>query len=644
MKALLFAFSFLAFLSACNPGGSGSPGFVPYSTPPDGKKPPIKFTERDEFEARQGVQYSFQLGKHAQPSTIQEGWTWTAENLPFWLNFVPDVGEAVGVPPTFGVHENVVFRGQNGSQTQVIGPFTFTVKGDPLFEEQWHLVNTGQATFSEKGGTPQSDITFTDTMVKGLDGLGITIAISDTAIETGHEDLSGAFLSDFAKNYENNAPPPYTGSATPEDTEYHGTSVAGLIGARAWNNIGVRGVAPESNLVSLAFINSDQSLGVQIDQITGPFDIFNQSWGLTPTSPINLEQAYVNQLKTTATTSREGKGAIIVRAAGNNFDTCSGDNCWSENSNQDPYNSTPYAIVVGALNAEGIKASYSDSGSNIWISAPGGEFGTTAPALMTTDLMDCNRGKSNSKAVLNKFESGTETSNFACNYTSSFNGTSASTPVVSGAIALLLQANPKLSYRDVKHILATTAKKVDTNFAPWEVPIKSRQYSYEPGWTKNAAGIEFHNYYGFGAINVDQAIDTAKNYTSFLPPLKEAVLSDTFRNPIPDENADGFTKKVMQSQNFTIENVQLELEIYHTHVGDIGVEVVSPSGTRSILLNPMNTYSWYNDPDQAPFKLVLLSNAFYGESTNGEWSIRVLDALPADTGEWKSYKLRFFGH
>ena len=70
---------------------------------------------------------------------------------------------------------------------------------------------------------------------------------------------------------------------------------------------------------------------------------------------------------------------------------------------------------------------------------------------MTTDL--------SSTDGFNRNGSGDDISN--TNYTQCMNGTSAASPNAAGVVALMLQANPSLSWRDVRRILATTARRLD---------------------------------------------------------------------------------------------------------------------------------------------------------------------------------------
>ena len=106
-----------------------------------------------------------------------------------------------------------------------------------------------------------------------------------------------------------------------------------------------------------------------------------------------------------------------------------------------------------------------------------------------------------------------------CQYTAMMNGTSAATPNVSGVVAMMLEANPKLSVRDTKYILAKTAKHVDPTFAgvSSNAIVPGSTVVLEQGWVKNAAGYAFSNRYGFGAVDA-AAIAAAKSYSSYLPP------------------------------------------------------------------------------------------------------------------------------
>jgi len=84
--------------------------------------------------------------------------------------------------------------------------------------------------------------------------------------------------------------------------------------------------------------------------------------------------------------------------------------------------------------------------------------------------------------------------------TTSFFGTSAAAPVAAGAFALVLEANPELSYRDVMHITARTAR----------IP----NLSETKGWIINGAGHHVNDRYGFGVLDVGQMTALAQNWTN----------------------------------------------------------------------------------------------------------------------------------
>jgi subtilisin-like proprotein convertase family protein len=467
----------------------------------------------------------------------------------------------------------------------------------------------------------------------------------------------------------------------------HGTSVAGLIAASGWNNKGGRGVSPKVSLKGFNFLQN-QLLNNKIAALGGAtysqdVDIFVLSFGVSAIEDYLVDSTLETAIANIMTTLRGGKGPIYVKAAGNGFEKYSGfyldsNGVWKtaqancnnatstkltcQNANMDPDNTLPYNIVVGALTGEGIKSSYSTAGSAIWISAPGGEHGhnsayvTSAnyqlkPAMMTTDQSGCNQGYvRNGITDANGFNP-SHINNSSCNYTSTFNGTSSAVPVTSGAIALMLEANPNLSWRDVKHILAKTATQVNTTLTDTTVSLSGSNYIAEPTWLTNNAGYKFHNYYGFGRIDVAAAVDMAKTYTanslgSFR--TSDWQNSGTLNKTITNDsitNAAEHQLTLTSSQSMIIEAVQIKVNITHDRTGDLGIELISPNGTRSVLFNINNGFS--NDQNLA--NMVLLSNAFYGEnssnSSGGPWTIRVVDGYSTGSnGTLTSWAIRFFGH
>jgi subtilisin family serine protease len=537
---------------------------------------------------------------------------------------------------------------------------------DPLFPFQWHLQNTGQTAFSQGAGTPGEDLRMTQALTDKLSGLGVIMAVLDYGLEIAHEDLSGNVIPNGSYNYVNQTTDP-TNTVTDGD---HGTSVAGIIAATAMNGKGGRGVAPRSSLKGFNVLSAQTSSSFLESMGAHPrsqnVDVFNMSYGRASNAYIGMSTTVRGIYDSNAGTLRGGKGGIYVKSAGNGFaridlgtpaepdyyicakQSYGSKNLTCQNAAADEEKSRPEVITVGAFNAAGIKSSYSTAGSNLWISAPGGEYGTTSPAIITTDQSGVDKGYSRNDLVnpKNPFEIGDPTYNPNCNYTSGFNGTSSAAPNASGAIALLLQINPNLTRRDVKHILAKTARKIDPTSPESIVTVNLDGVDYQASqsWITNAAGYNFHNWYGFGAVNVDAAVAMAKNYQADSIPKPQDKSYGGELAPavaIPDNNASGVISIIEVPEDLTIQNFFVQIAIEHPDTAEIGIEITSPHGTRSILLNIRSAVKEGLDKDGG---VVLGSNAFYGEKSKGTWTIKVLDSWPGKTGNLKLYKLRILGY
>jgi subtilisin family serine protease/subtilisin-like proprotein convertase family protein len=557
--------------------------------------------------------------------------------------------------------------------------FTVGTVNDPLASQQWHLKNTGQSAYADTAGTAGQDINV-DTIYNdyGYTGLGVITAVIDSGLEIAHEDLAANVVPNGSWNFNTGTTDP-TNTATDGD---HGTSVSGLIAMVKGNGKGGIGVAPEASLKGFNFISSSQSQADWLASLGGStanpdssdVAVFNQSYGVSTTFPLTEKTTVVNQFIYGVTKLRAGKGALYVKAAGNGFgDMGTGTtNCQAantlgvscENANFDPDNVLPYNIVIGALNADGIKSSYSTAGSAIWVSAPGGEYGLNnppatslppeayEPAMITADQSTCSAGYAQLTnpyyPYVSNFDLGASP-NTSCNYTSTFNGTSSATPVTSGVIALLLETNPSLTWRDVKHILASTARQVDAARAPITTPLTGGSYTAEQGWITNKAGYKYHNWYGFGAIDVTAAVNMARSYPygqlgAFIN--SGWISSGSLNLAIPDFTASGVTNVITVSKApATIETIQIKVSATHSYTGDLGIELTSPDGTTSILKNIRDGFAGANLSG-----MLLETNAFYGESGNGTWTIKVVDGnktAPSTNntgGTLTNWQIRIYGH
>lgn len=638
----------------------------------------LKPLSRTSFEARQDIQFEIQLERNSTSQVFDV----IATGRPDWAAFNSNLLRLAGVPHFLtSMFPQLAFTASSSALgQQTLGTFTITVKGDPFKKDAWHLGNTGQKAYSEIGGTAGMDLNLADTISGKISGTpilgqGIRIAVSDSGIQDTHEDLIDRMIENGSRNYawdDAHGKSPFDASDLNQPGNAHGTAVAGIIAATGWNDRGSRGIAPLAGLAGFRYLAADvdQTQEKEVDQADGDFDVFSYSYGLESCATFPMTAALKAQLTAMTTTGRNGKGTLYVKASGNEFvgnlEYCNvSDEAETRletldylgNSALDETNSSPEVLVVGAVDARGISASYSSPGSNLWISAPAGEDGEKKPAIVTTDYM----GESGFSSYFDGMGN--------TNYTSLMNGSSAATPMVSGAIALMLSANPALTARQVRMILAKTARVAHPTAGnsrhPFQGVIASVSLTghvYQQGWVTNAAGIKFHNWYGFGMVNVDAAVKMARDN----PPVLGAHVMKEYDSSeddgeaaarlIPDNSAVGLesTLFVPTGDDLTIEAVQIEViappvDTENQYVGyadavdpwasDLGVELTSPSGTKSILMN-INS----NSIDTGLWTAVLLSNAFLDEKSKGSWKLKLIDGRNGLQGGLYQWKLRIYGH
>ena len=601
--------------------------------------------------------------------TAQAAWTTAAQGqVEVTAGGVASAPAAARVGTTGSV--TATYGGQQGTAALrvVRGPaIGVALSNDPLAAAEWYLSNTGQNAYADAGGIAGEDLKLSGAHGLGLTGRGVKVAVVDSGLEIGHPDLA-ANVVPGSWNYVNGTDDP---TPSPDVTAGdHGTSVTGIIGMIYGNAVGGMGTAPGvglngyNYLQNQTLVNYVKSLGGSPSNPTSDdVWIFNQSFGSSSTSPVIIAPELEAQYASGVANIRSGLGAVYVRAAGNGFQSygtaiCTdavalGTSC--QNANMDGRVSIFYNMAVGALAANGRKTAYSSAGASIWVSAPGGGGGanvaTAGPdlaswryeaAMVTTDRTGCVNGYAQTGATVSAFNGG-GSPNLLCDYTNSFNGTSSAAPSTVGAVALLLDARPDLTWRDVKHILATTARRVDPAIPAVVATLSNGPYTAELPWTQNAVGRWFHNWYGFGAVDVDAAVAYARTYTA----NALGTFTDTgwtasatpLALGIPDDSSVGAASTLTVSRALTIEAVQIEVVVTHPQPGDLGIELTSPSGTRSILLNIRNGFA------AAPgLQMTAVSNLFYGEPSAGQWTVKIVDGRASDVGTLDQWKIRVLGH
>ena len=541
---------------------------------------------------------------------------------------------------------------------------------DLLLAHQWHLDNTGQTAYADAGGVAGEDLGMTDVLDSGPDGDGVRVAVVDTGLEICHPDLRDSVEHGASFNFNAEA-----ALADPDvswrvrmdisdpfnfrSTGGHGNAIAGLIAAAAGNGIGGRGIAPEVQLRGYNGLNAERQFSGLFSSLgastffpdSSDAHIFNLSFGSAAPEPGNIDVYFERVFTHGARNLRSGLGAIYVKAAGNSFRDCASlvrdinESLGCGSSNSDDWGNLPYVIMVGAFNADGVRSSYASAGPNLWVSAPGGEYGDAKPSLLTVDQMGWDRGFGAARFWIENPLDDEPTVNPDGDYTGRMNGTSAAAGTVSGAVAVLLDEAPDLTWRDVKHILAKTARQIDPDIAAVSDTIGAVSRTLRLAWTENAAGYKFHNWYGFGAVDLDAAVEMAEDYTP--DSLGEFRESSWFEHAdsiaIPDNSGTGVTQTVNVNglpDDASIEAVLLEVDIAHEFPNDLGIHLVSPDGTRSVVNQVFNETLAVDDIPEIRWRL--LSNAFYGEDPSGDWQIEVFDADANDTGDLEAWRLKIY--
>ena len=561
---------------------------------------------------------------------------------------------------------------------------------DTYLSLQWHLENTGPLPGypSMKAG---EDLRVKPVWNAGLRGEGIRVAVLDDGLEVTHEDLWPNIVTG-SRNYRTEAgmiglsvtsggkvaglegfPMP----CSSDDT--HGTSVAGLIAARDGNGTGVSGVAPRAQLVGLNILASN-FVADTLDALSHDLDrnhVYNNSWGATDNGHLATPEpnwsSYNDTLRNGLKTGRNGLGAIYVFSGGNGA-------IQTDYSSLDGGVSAMGIVNVCATNAMGKRAPYSERGANLTVCAP------------SADATDDQQPEVTTTSVQN-------------DYTHTFNGTSASAPMVSGVIALMLQANPKLTWRDVPLILARTARKVDEQDGGW------RDYRSPLGYAQGRYDVlHYSHHYGFGVANADAAVQLARTWKSVggsdtlkacgpytttvdaaIPEtgiVTQQAVSQTAKSTKNDTQARTYFGALYQLSNTLdyqtapanslrsaveipaecdirhIEHVDVKVTVTaangqgsHPNTGDLQMALQSPLGTVSTLMLPhactdLNTAA-FGAPELLVERCGGLNNFTFGvrrhleepvaSGGNRRWELVTADRVQGGEGQLKDWSITFYG-
>ena len=343
-------------------------------------------------------------------------------------------------------------------------------------------------------------------------------------------------------------------------------------------------------------------------------DIYSNSWGPDSSSVLTDWPQLNYAVSSGAANGRDGKGSIYVFAAGN-------DRTGTHEGYANTFSliNSKQVITVSAVNADGNLSSYSNSGANVLVAGTGGEYGKTYPAIVTTDLTGLYTGfdRGDTKLDGNSYDG---------NYTRFMNGTSAACPSVAGICALMLQANPSLGWRDVRYILARSARQNDAS---------------DPGWSDNGAGLHINDKYGFGVADATAAVAMAEGFPPLGAEVVSAIYDDSNATVIPDANSTGIERTIDVNETMTVEHVYVWVTTSHPRIDDLRIVLVSPDGTQSVLAVGGEGYIKSTESyDNWRFGTVRCMD----EQAYGPWKLKVIDKTSGYEGSLTDWKIQVSGH
>jgi len=424
----------------------------------------------------------------------------------------------------------------------------------------------------------------------GYTGQGVVIGIVDDGLETAHEDLGPNFVAEHSYNFGAlvGQDPANVEPVNPGDR--HGVPAAGIAAARGGNGLGVTGVAPYAGLSAL-----------RIDWYDTTSDMFTQATEYHSEQIQVKSHSYTQSISymndhemVIANRNSAAAGCVNVRAAGNSY----------ANANARSAQADRTSIVVAALGSDAQAADYSNFGANVFVTAPSSDSLYNLDQITTTD-----------RSGADGFN-GIPTHDA---YTNAFGGTSASTPIVAGVVALVLQANGDLDVRGVKHVLAETSRVVDPGHGDWQT---------------NGAGYSFNPYYGFGLVDATAAVNYAAAYTA---PGREISIGSG-QVAVDQAIADigpAVTSTFTITDTNPLESIELQVTLGDgPYWGNYDILLTSPLGTTSQL-----SYSEIGAPGAFELASWEFSSAqFWGENPAGQWIVSIQDLVAQDSGTWESYE------
>ncbi|OQV12101.1 Neuroendocrine convertase 1 [Hypsibius exemplaris] len=421
---------------------------------------------------------------------------------------------------------------------------------DPQFRKQWYLLDgtnpNGRAmrSMTSPGGRA-INLNVLPVWKSGLTGDGVVVTILDDGIETNHTDLIQNYDPEASTDVNGEDRDPTPRYDNPEDT-HHGTRCAGEVAMQANNNVCGVGIAFNAKIGGIRMLDGSVTDRVEAEAFSfnnNHIDIYSSSWG--PSDDGRTVEApglmASRAMEKGVTEGRKGKGVIYVWASGNGG--ISGDSCA-----YDGYASNIHTLSIGSSTEHGHFPIY-------------GEICASTMAV-TYSSGSLTEGKIVSSDILN-----------GC--TTEHTGTSASAPLAAGMLALALEANPDLSWRDAKHVVAWSADPF---------PLLNN-----PGWSVNGAGLLVSPAFGFGLMDAERLVKVAKMWQTVPPRVKCVVRKTgieetlfTMHRPLEIQVRTQACQGTANEINH-LEQVEVIVSLSHLKRGAVRVFLTSPSGTKTLI-------------------------------------------------------------
>ncbi len=471
---------------------------------------------------------------------------------------------------------------------------------DTLFAEQWHLSGTW-------GINVQS-------VWEDYTGAGVKVAVYDTGIDWSHPDLAGRVDRSRSINAITGA----AGGLPVGSDDSHGTAVAGLIAA-ARNGSGAVGVAYDATLQSI-YVNfgiaDPGDDATAFNHARQYADVMNNSWGYAQTFSDDFGHpdfaAVAAALVAAAEQGRDGLGTVMVTISGNG-------RLYQDDANYHSFSNDRHVITVAASDADGSVADYSSPGASILVTAPSSD---RSSGITTTDRVG---------------GSGYSPTDF----TTTFGGTSAAGPQVAGVVALMLEANPALGYRDVQEILAYSARQTDMPFF----------YEFNGARNWNGGGLHFHEDFGAGLVDARAAVRLAETWTTQHTAANEQVVTRSASPELAIRDTVTISSSIANDTALDIDSVEIAVDLSHTARGDLLIQLVSPSGVTSTLMarpwalttSPHTGEANWLPDSRDDLQWTFSSTQHWGEDGVGTWTLKVYDFFTGDGGTLHNWTLRLYG-